>query len=218
MPFTSVSLKARNGFFTRDEDRDFILQNLGAQKLMLLKQVHSNIAHYVTDDTQLEGDATVTDVKGLALGIITADCGPILFEDSKAKVIGAAHAGWKGARYGIIESTVKLMKEKGANNISAALGPCIHQKSYEVSEEFLNNFLSESADNKKYFIPSKKNGHLMFDLPAYIRYKLKLAGINEIETIEQDTLTNPAQFCSYRRSTLAGEPSAGRQISAICLK
>ncbi len=110
------------------------------------------------------------------------------------------------------------MKEKGANNIVASLGPCIHQKSYEVDAGFYDNFIAESKDNRDYFLTGKMAGKYMFSLPGYIEKKLKQSGIKKIEILNEDTLSQPAKFCSFRRATIKGEPTAGRQISAICLK
>ena len=217
MQMLSKLIQTPHGFFTKDETAESICQKLGAEKLVTLKQVHSNIAHYIAGDAQMDGDALVTDKPGIALGIITADCVPILFYDDAAKIIGAAHAGWKGARYGVIESALKLMRGKGAAGIVAAIGPCIHQKSYEVDSAFHNNFIQESKENHSFFMTGKMAGKYQFNLPGYVENKLKQNGIKNIEILNEDTLSQPAKFCSFRRSTLKGENSAGRQISAICL-
>ncbi len=243
MFLTSPIIKAHHGFFTRNggvsqgefaslncgygsgEDKELVSKNrnivrekLGAVKLLTVHQVHSNIAVYADDwEKNPEADAIITNKPGIAIGVLTADCAPILFCDEKACVIGAAHAGWKGARFGIIESTIKLMKDLGAKDISASVGPCIHQKSYEVSDNFIDSFLAESVSNKKFFKPSQKAGHLMFNLPAYIEEKLRQNGINKVDVLNEDTLTQPDNFYSYRRGTLAGKSEYGRQISAIVL-
>ncbi len=218
MQITSKIIQAPHGFFTREEDRDSIIKKLGAEHLVTLKQVHSNIAHFIDSPITADGDAMVTNKPGVALGIITADCVPVLFCDEQAKIIGAAHAGWKGARYGVLESTLNLMRGKGAANIVASIGPCIHQKSYEVDSAFHDNFIQESKENHSFFMTGKMAGKYQFNLPGYVENKLRLNGIKNIEILNEDTLSQPAKFCSFRRSTLKGENSAGRQISAICLK
>jgi YfiH family protein len=238
----SSIIKNKHGFFTRiggvsegvfaslnvglnsgDErekvlkNRDIVRESLVAEKLVTISQIHSNIAIYVNDEGKYEGDALVTDKPNIAIGILTADCTPILFEDGENGIIGAVHAGWKGARYGIIENTIKLMKEKGAKNISAAIGPCIQQNSYEVDKSFYENFLQESNSNQVFFSESIKLGHYMFNLPHYIKSKLEQSGIANIENLKQDTLTQPDKFFSHRRGTISGKEEKGRQISAICL-
>ena len=196
--FTSKLIQTAHGFSNRDEESQDILKNLGAKKLITAKQVHSNIAHFINgDEDGLEGDALITNKPNIAVGIYTADCGPILLADEKAGIVGAVHAGWKGARYGIIENSINLMKIHGAKNIVAVLGPCIHQNSYEVSADFKNNFISESQDNEAYFVLSKNKGHLMFNLPDYIQNKLKQNGVDKVESLNQDTLSQPEVFCSF---------------------
>lgn len=177
-------------------------------------QIHSNIAHIIDTPGQLEGDGLVTNKKGLALSILTADCAPLLFRDAEASVIGAAHAGWKGAATGVIESTVQKMCDLGAERprIIAAIGPCITQSSYEVGPEFYDNI-----NDTRFFTPSKKNGHYQFDLRDYIVSKLEKSEITEIDHLRHDTYRQKQDFFSYRRTTHQGENDYGRQISIILL-
>ena len=159
----------------------------------------------------------VTNKPGLALGILTADCAPVLFADAKAGVIGAAHAGWKGAVGGVIETTVVAMEKFGARreDIAAVIGPTIAQKSYEVGAEFVARFNADEQD--QFFIPSARAGHSMFDLPAYVMARLHGSGLQHVAVLAMDTCTDPKNFFSYRRTTLAGEPDYGRQVSVIAL-
>ncbi len=224
MSLRSSLLSVNHGFFTRIGDErkiDHVRNILGAKKMITAKQVHSNIALHVKDEGQYEADALVTDKPGIAVAVFTADCAPILFHDKAAGLVAATHAGWRGARYGIIESTINLMKEMGAKDIIASVGPCIHQRSYEVGAEFIVAFTGESQNNKKFFAPgrtdSSGNKYSMFDLPGYIENKLKQNGIEKLEVIDEDTLTQPDKFFSFRRGTIVGEKETGRQISGICL-
>jgi YfiH family protein len=161
----------------------------------------------------------VTREKGIALGILTADCAPILFVDRKAGVIGAAHAGWRGAVSGVIENTVEAMVKLGANKtgIEAAIGPCIWQNSYEVGPEFPAPFLAEDPANEKFFRPVFKSDHTMFDLPGYVAARVKKTGIASVDPSPADTCADEARFFSYRRSTLRKEQRAGNLISVIVL-
>lgn len=165
-------------------------------------------------------DAMVTSTKGIALGILTADCVPVLLADTKTKVIGAAHAGWKGAIGGVIENTVAAMANLGATpeTMMAAIGPSIAQRSYEVGPEFPEPFLAESDDNKQFFANSRRDGHFMFDLQGYVARKLALFGVTEVIRTPCDTCREPDRFFSYRRSCLNNEPDYGRGLSAIVLE
>jgi len=166
-------------------------------------------------------DAIVTRMPGLAIGASTADCGPVLFADADAGVIGATHAGWKGALTGVLEATVAAMEKLGArrDRISAALGPMIRQPNYEVGAEFLERFTAgDAAANARFFAPTSRPGHAMFDLPGYIRSRLERAGIESIEDLGLCTYAEPARFFSYRRTTHRGEPDYGRHINAIALR
>jgi YfiH family protein len=163
-------------------------------------------------------DAIVTRSEDLAIGASAADCGPILLADPKARVIGAAHAGWKGALTGIVESTVDAMEKLGAdrNGIVAAIGPLIRQPSYEVGGEFVERFIEADAENGVFFIPSAREGHAMFDLAGYIRMRLENAGVLMIDDIGVDTYSDD-RFFSYRRSVHRQEPDYGRHVHAIAL-
>ncbi|HTV34709.1 MAG TPA: peptidoglycan editing factor PgeF [Methylocella sp.] len=164
-------------------------------------------------------DALVTATPGLALAVTGADCGMILFADPEAGVIGAAHAGWKGALTGILEATLAAMEGLGARraSIMAALGPMIAQKSYEVGAEFFERFVVEAPDSAGFFVPAERAAHYLFDLPGFIAQRLERAGIGGFESLGRDTYAEPEYFYSYRRSVHRGEPDYGRQIAAIAL-
>ncbi len=191
------------------------------QNLVSVHQVHSDTVAVVTEpwqaDNRPKADSMVTNVPNLALGILTADCGPVLFADSTARVIGAAHAGWKGAVSGVLENTVAAMEKLGAKrkNITACLGMTISQANYEVGQEFFEQFLVQNTNNKLYFKPSKTPGHHMFDLPAYITMRLTQAGIGTVKNLNFCTYADEQRFFSYRRATHRNEPDYGRHISAI---
>lgn len=185
--------------------------------LVRLKQVHSSAVFAVAHAAQAlpEGDALVTDRPGLALGIVTADCAPVLLADPAAGVIGAAHAGWRGALGGVLENTVAAMVSLGAEpaNIVAAIGPTIAQASYEVEKGFRDAF--EEEDTR--FFVSGRPGHCQFDLPAYVAHRLQAAGVGQVEDLGEDTYAQPGRFFSYRRATHRSQPTNGRQISMIGL-
>ena len=185
--------------------------------LVRLKQVHSSAVFAVThaDKPLPEGDALVTDRPALALGIVTADCAPVLLADPAAGVIGAAHAGWRGALGGVLENTVAAMVSLGAEpaNIVAAIGPTIAQASYEVDKGFRDAFEEEDA---RFFV-SGRPGHCQFDLPAYVAHRLQAAGVGLVEDLGEDTYAQPGRFFSYRRATHRSQPTNGRQISIIGL-
>ena len=155
---------------------------------------------------------------GLLLGVVTADCAPVLLADRAAGVIGAAHAGWKGALAGVTDATIAAMVALGARReaIAAAIGPCIAQASYEVDAGFEARFLAADAANARFFAPARP-GHARFDLEGYVAHRLTLAGVDRVERLGQDTYAEDARFFSFRRSTHRGEPAYGRQISAIAL-
>ncbi len=164
-------------------------------------------------------DAIVTRTEGLAIGATAADCGPILLADPSARVIGAAHAGWKGALTGIVESTVDAMEKLGAERggIVAAIGPLIRQHSYEVGSEFVERFIEADADNAPFFIPAAREGHAMFDLAGFIRMRLENAGVLMIDDTGLDTYSDE-RFFSYRRSVHRNEPDYGRHVHSIALE
>jgi YfiH family protein len=161
----------------------------------------------------------VTEVPGLAIGVSTADCGPILFADAQAGVIGAAHAGWKGALTGVLEATVAAMEKLGAarSGIRAAIGPLIRQPNYEVGPEFVERFQTGDAGSETFFKPAARQNHAMFDLPGYIRSRLERTGIASVGDLGLCTYADEARFFSYRRTTHRGEPDYGRHINAIAL-
>jgi YfiH family protein len=164
-------------------------------------------------------DAIVTRTPRLAIGVTTADCGPLLMADAEAGVIGAAHAGWRGALTGVIEAAIAAMEQLGAERarIVAALGPTIRQPNYEVGPEFVERLLAADADNARYFAPSERAGHAMFDLGGFIASRLQRAGIEIFEDLGLCTYGEPERFFSYRRTTKLGEPEYGRHINAIAL-
>jgi YfiH family protein len=169
-------------------------------------------------DQRPRADAMVTDRPNLLLGILTADCAPVLFADHKAVVVGAAHAGWRGALAGVTDATIEAMESLGARreNIHAAVGPCIGQPSYEVDETFRERFVHADPDNARFFVAGVA-GKPHFDLEAYIVHRLVAAEIDEIEALNLDTYGAPDRFYSYRRATHQGEADYGRQLSAIAI-
>ena len=192
------------------------------ERFLSLHQIHSPDAVVATGPwtgDKPRADALVTRTEGLAIGVTAADCGPILLVDPAARVIGAAHAGWKGALTGIIESTVRAMEKLGAERggMVAAIGPLIRQHSYEVGGEFVERFLDADANNATYFIPADRAGHSMFDLAGFIRKRLENAGVLMIDDIGVDTYSDE-RFYSYRRSVHRKEPDYGRHVHAIALE
>lgn len=167
-------------------------------------------------DARPRADAMVTDRPNLLLGILTADCAPVLFADHQEMVVGAAHAGWRGALAGVTDSTIAAMERIGARreNIHAAVGPCIAQPSYEVDEAFRRRFVEQDPDNGRFFA-GRASGKPHFDLEAYVVHRLIAAGVGEVEALNLDTYADPERFYSYRRSTHRGEADYGRQLSAI---
>jgi YfiH family protein len=192
----------------------------GAQ-LVTLHQVHSAIAVEAgdwADDRRPEADGLVTDRPGVALGILTADCAPLLLEDAAGGIVGACHAGWKGALGGVIGATIDAMERLGARRerIAAAVGPCIGRRSYEVDAAFRARFEAAEAENAAFFADGRP-GHAFFDLEGYCLKRLADAGVTRAEGLGADTKPDAARFFSYRRKTLAGEPDYGRQLSVIAL-
>jgi YfiH family protein len=191
-------------------------------ELATVHQIHSAEALHVQrawpQDQRPRADAMVTDTPNLLLGILTADCAPVLFADHRAVVVGAAHAGWRGALAGVTDATIAAMERLGARreNIHAAVGPCIGQPSYEVDEAFRARFLDHDPDNARFFVPGEA-GKPHFDLEAYVVHRLLAVGIDEVEALNLDTYSNADRFYSYRRSTHRGEADYGRQLSAIAI-
>lgn len=171
------------------------------------------------DGIRPDADAMVTAAPGIVLGVLAADCGPILFADPDNRVIGAAHAGWKGALTGVLENTIAAMEALGADRarIVACLGPSISQASYEVGPEFVERFVAENPDDERFFVPSATPGHAMFDLPALTVDRLTKAGVRA-ESLGLCTYPDNERFFSYRRTTHRKEPDYGRQISAISIR
>lgn len=214
------------------DDRNNVVENrariatwLGVPpaNLLSLYQIHSTKALTVSApfplDQRPQADALVTNRPGLALGVLSADCGPVLYADAQAGIIGAAHAGWKGALTGILESTIEAMEGLGARRerIVAVLGPSIGPDNYEVGPEFVARFVAEDSGNDAFFRPSTKSGHALFDLNRYILERLTRAGV-KAGTTGHCTYADEALFFSYRRATHRGEGDYGRQISAIVLE
>lgn len=244
---TSSALTPRHGFFTRkggassgifaglncgtgsSDQADVVAINrarvadamgVGIENLLNVHQIHSADAVCVTGPQAQaqKADAMVTATPGLALAILTADCEPILFADDKAGVIGAAHAGWRGAKDGVIETTLAAMESLGANraNINAVIGPCISQAAYEVGPEFFESVTDDAHEARRFFAQGRAD-RLMFDLPGYGLWRLRAAGVGHAEWTGHCTFSDPARFFSYRRTTLAKEADYGRLISVIRL-
>lgn len=248
-PFTSDALSTPHGFFTRRGGvstgiysslncgrgaKNDPAENVGRNRarvaahldvpllsLVSLSQVHSATAILVRIATmpRLEGDAMVTTQKGIGLGILTADCTPVLFHDPQAGVIGAAHAGWRGATNGVLQATVDLMCTQGAilENIQAAIGPTIQQHSYEVDQKFYDNLAKDHPKIDNFFVQGTREKHLLFDLPGFVKQTLKDTGLCKIADLYRCTYQDEENFFSYRRATHRGETDYGRQISAITL-
>ena len=199
-----------------------VCKKIGCKRknLILLNQVHSNIVHKVTTKTKkkLKGDSLITDKKGFALGILTADCAPIFIYDPVNNSISAMHAGWKGAYRQIIPKTLKQFKLMGSNlnDLIAVIGPCIDKKNYEVKKDFLDKFISKEKSNKKFF--NFKNNKIFFSLSDYIKENLLNFGVKHIEIIKKDTYLLSNNFFSARRSIKNKLNDYGRNISVIMIK
>jgi purine-nucleoside/S-methyl-5'-thioadenosine phosphorylase / adenosine deaminase len=213
-----------------DDDADAVAENrsrvateldVAPEHLRSLHQYHSDVV-VVADETAWttnpKADAMVTATPGVALGILTADCAPVLFADQDAGVVAAAHSGWKGAIGGILEATLDAMESLGAarENTNAVVGPTISQRAYEVGPEFLERFLDEDPDHHRFFAGGQGD-RVQFDLPSFALHRLREAGIGEAEWTGHCTYSDPERFFSYRRTTHAGEPDYGRLISVIRL-
>lgn len=243
----SDALSPRHGFFTRkggassgifaglncgtgssDQaeivaiNRARVAQAMGVEvaDLVTVHQVHSPDVVTVTGPLhdRPRADAMVTATPGLALAVLTADCQPVLFADAKAGVVGAAHAGWKGARDGVLEATLDAMEALGAQRgrIAAAIGPCISQTAYEVGQEFYESLTDDAPECRRFFVNGNGDKYL-FDLPSYGLWRLREAGVGHAEWTRHCTYRDPARFYSYRRTRHAGEADYGRQISVIRL-
>jgi len=208
------------------ENRAAVARTLGQplESLCTAYQIHSPTAvtlkqPWAWEDAP-EADALVTAMPGIALGILTADCLPVLFADSTHHVIAAAHAGWKGALDGVIEATLDAMAQLGATPSTTfiTIGPSIAQGSYEVGSEFHDRFIAQDKGNQIYFIHGGRPGHFLFDLKAYAKDRLRNAGVTHINMLADDTCLQENDFFSYRRAALRGEPVYGRQVSAIVME
>jgi YfiH family protein len=197
---------------------------LPADRLVTVRQIHSARVVIVEQLWRREesptADGLVTAVPGIALGVLTADCAPILFYDPVARVVGAAHGGWRGALAGVVEATLARMAALGAERscIRVAIGPCIARGSYEVGPEFPQPFLAEDPGNIRFFETAPRLGRFLFDLGSYIAHRLARAGIATVEVASHDTVVEEERFFSYRRARLRGECSYGRGLSAIVLE
>lgn len=194
------------------------------ENLVTLHQVHGitviNVDRPWTTDVRPQADALVSTTPGIALGALAADCAPILFADARARVVGAAHAGWRGALAGVIGATVEAMCAAGARapDIVASVGPCIGRESYEVGPEFPGPFIASDPANARFFRPAARAGHFMFDLAGYCAARLEAAGVGTVAVTGQDTCAPGSDFFSYRRAVLNGERDYGRGLSAIMLE
>lgn len=170
-------------------------------------------------DARPRADGIVTRMPGLAIGVSTADCGPVLLADPQARVIGAAHAGWRGALFGVVEATIAAMERLGAarERIHAALGPMIRQPNYEVGPDLIDRFATEDRESDIFFAPAPRQGHAQFDLGGYVAARLRRAGVSQIEDVGLCTYAEPGRFYSYRRATHRAEADYGRHINAIAL-
>lgn len=207
----------------RENRRRAVGAVLPGGRLVTVHQVHSGdclaVAAPWPDGDRPKADAMATDRPGLVLGILTADCAPVLLADREAGVVGAAHAGWKGALGGIVEATVAEMERLGADRarIAAAVGPCIARRSYEVDDNFYSRFVAIDGDFERFFTLGERPGRHRFDLEGFVLARLAAAGLGRIEALGEDTYSQPERFFSYRRATHRGEPDYGRQVSLIAL-
>jgi hypothetical protein len=207
------------------ENRARMAAALGVRpdRLVTAYQIHS--PHVVVADApwspaeRPRADAIVTRTRGLAIGISTADCGPVLLADRAAGVVGAAHAGWRGALEGVVEAAVAAMEGLGAQRgrMVAATGPMIRQRNYEVGPDLIERFVRADADNARFFAAAERPGHALFDLAGYVVERLRRAGVGEVEDLGHCTYADSAQFYSYRRATHRAEPDYGRHVNAIAL-
>lgn len=202
------------------QNRALIAAHVGVtpDRLFSVTQTHSaDVLTLNTPEDFVAGtkaDAMVTRGKGIALGVLTADCAPVLFQDTENGVIGAAHAGWRGAFSGVLDATIDAMQALGARRITAIVGPCISQKNYEVGPEFFETFFDESLDYSRFFAPKSQEKYL-FDLPSFTLHRLHHAGVTEAEWTGHCTYAAPQDFYSYRYTRHNNLPSYGRMLSVI---
>jgi YfiH family protein len=207
------------------ENRERAARRLGVSgdRLLTAYQIHSAevvvVAAPWARGSQPKADAMVTRERNIALGILAADCAPVLFADADAQIIGAAHAGWKGAITGVVAATVEAMEKIGAarRRIVATVGPCISQASYEVGAEFRDRFVATDGANALFFAPGNRAGHWQFDLPTYVGRRLMDLGLKAVSVLDRCTYVNEADYFSFRRTTHRTEPDYGRNLSAIVL-
>ncbi len=207
------------------ENRARMAAALGVEPRRLLTAYQTHSPHVVvaeapwTSENRPRADAIVTRMRALAIGVTTADCGPVLFAEPRAGVIGAAHAGWRGALTGVIESTLAAMERLGATRgqIRAAIGPMIRQANYEVGPDLVSRFRAEDPASSRFFALASRDSHAMFDLAGYIAARLKRAGVLEVEDLGLCTYAEPERFFSYRRTTHRAEADYGRHVNAIAL-
>ena len=207
-----------------DQNRALVAEALGIEpgRLLTLYQIHGAVAVNVEqpwDPRAPEADAIVTRMPGLAIGVLSADCAPVLFCDPHERIIGAAHAGWRGARTGVIDTAIAAMEDLGAKRerIVATIGPTISQKAYEVGSDYVERFLADEPESSAFFINDEGSGEPHFDLPGYVWERLARAGVGAIADIGLCTYCDETRLFSYRRSQHHGENDYGRQISAIVL-
>src|SRR5215472_4310527 len=206
-------------------NREIAMDHIGlpGDRLVTVRQIHSTEVVIVEQPWRREeapcADGLVTAVPGIALGVLTADCAPVLMHDPVARVIGAAHGGWRGALSGVVEATIGRMVALGAecSRIRAAIGPRIGPQSYEVGPEFRETFLADDPNHSRWFIPARREGHFFFDLASYLAHRLAHSGVVQVETTNHDTVTEEDRFFSYRRACLRSERAYGRGLSAIVL-
>jgi len=197
--------------------------NLAPDRLITAYQHHSSEIITVTKPWRHadapKADGMVCKLSNIGLGLLTADCAPVLFADNTAGVIGAAHAGWRGAVSGVTDNIITAMENLGAqrSSIVAVIGPAISQNAYEVGPEFITAFVEQDAENRQFFVPSARNKHYMFDLPEYLMQRLQRVGLAAVSCLKTCTYAREKQFFSYRRATHKGEKDYGRQISVIAL-
>jgi YfiH family protein len=198
-----------------------ISNELGVKHLQLLNQVHGDDIYYTSEDSstnQPKADASCTDKKNVALGILTADCVPVLLASADGKVIGAAHCGWKSAKLGIIPKLQEKMQELGAKSIMAVIGPAIAQKSYEVDMSYYKAFIEQDNSTRDLFIPSNRENHFMFNLVGYVKRSLENTGVSILHDFSEDTYSNPNKYPSYRRSYHEGSTYSQNILSTIVIK
>jgi YfiH family protein len=228
--FFDKTFKESSQFYVQKENRTHqeceanctsVAKALNATGLVVVHQVHGNHVHHAIEPSsfgsELEADAIVTDVPGLALGIQTADCVPVLFTCKSGKVIGAAHCGWKSAKAGIIDRVIEKMEQLGAEDIAIVIGPSIQQYSYEVDDSYRSAFLESDPDTKYLFIPSDTKGRWMFDLPGYVQHKSLLSGVKLHHRSKDDTYSMEDKYHSYRRQCNRNEPYQGNLLSTIII-